>query len=216
MKKINWQYTFGEILIVIIGITIAFSLNKCTESKKNSALKNQYLIHLIQDVKADKQHLSDNLEALHEKLAELKRIIPALKPENSQDPAIVPRVFNVSRLINFTPKNITYQTLINSGDFKLIDNFELKRAIEEYYAKHTALLQAYSRQENIHKTYLGNYFVTHMNYDAFQENENPFENQRLLKNILHSMLGSVQLKINVTKQGIEDCDRLLKLLEIPY
>ena len=36
MKKIDWQYTFGEILIVIIGISIAFSLNKCSENQQNN------------------------------------------------------------------------------------------------------------------------------------------------------------------------------------
>lgn len=43
---------------------------------------------------------------------------------------VVGKIFEIVNLIDFTPKDNTYQTLINSGDLKLIDNFELKTAIE--------------------------------------------------------------------------------------
>ncbi len=40
MKKINWKYAFGEILIVIIGISIAFAMNKCATDSKNEKEKS--------------------------------------------------------------------------------------------------------------------------------------------------------------------------------
>ncbi len=57
MKKVNWHYTFGEILIVIIGITIAFSMNKCADLKSNEDLKVQYLKNIKLDVESDRQTL---------------------------------------------------------------------------------------------------------------------------------------------------------------
>ena len=53
MEKTTWNYTLREIIIVIIGITIAFSMNKCADNIKDNKLKKEYLINLKNDVKAD-------------------------------------------------------------------------------------------------------------------------------------------------------------------
>ncbi len=49
MKK-QIRYALGEILIVIVGITIAFSLNKCSENKKDEAIRVQYLQNIKNDI----------------------------------------------------------------------------------------------------------------------------------------------------------------------
>ena len=64
MKTIDWKYKLGEIFIVIIGITIAFSMNKCADNAKNDTQKNQYLTSLKNDVEADKLQLEENSKAL--------------------------------------------------------------------------------------------------------------------------------------------------------
>ena len=38
MKKINWRYAIGELLIVIIGISVAFALNNWSASLKENDL----------------------------------------------------------------------------------------------------------------------------------------------------------------------------------
>ena len=63
MAKTTWKYTLREIIIVIIGISIAFSMNKCAENAKDNNLKQQYLINLKSDVEADKIQLRKNIEA---------------------------------------------------------------------------------------------------------------------------------------------------------
>ncbi len=57
MAKSTWKYTLREIIIVIIGISIAFSMNKCAENVKDNKLKTQYLTNLKSDVEADKIQL---------------------------------------------------------------------------------------------------------------------------------------------------------------
>lgn len=59
--KINWKYTFGELLIVIVGILIAFGLNNWAQGKLEARKQTVYLKSLSADLTADLEVLSDNL-----------------------------------------------------------------------------------------------------------------------------------------------------------
>ena len=213
MKKINWQYSFGEILIVIIGITIAFSMNKCAQDAKDHQQKNQYLTNIKNDVTSDKLQLEKNNEEINEKLKLTREIIPLLATDSPEKMQIIGKIFKVANVTNFTPNNITYQTLINSGDFKLIDDFDLKKAIESHYASYDIMFKDYERQETIHKEYLGPYFVNNADYDAMRRGQFAFSNEKLLKNIMQSMNGSFMFKQKATEKAINSCDSLLRVLE---
>ena len=213
MKKINWQYTIGEILIVIIGITIAFSLNKCSENSKAQTLKLQYLSNIKSDVEADKAILEENLESIKKKISLTSEIIPKLNTNAPDKMSVVSNVFSIVSLTNFNPNDNTYQTLINSGDLKLIDDFEIKTAIEKHYSNYETMGQDYTRLENIRKEYVGNYFIYNIDYDAFGKGKFGFEDEKLLKNIILSMRGAFDLKLKATQNGIDSCNKLLEVLD---
>ena len=212
MKKLNWKYAFSEILIVIIGISIAFSMNKCADDSKNEAQRNQYLTSLKNDVEADKVQLESNVLAISEKIKLSGEVIDLLNKDMPQKMGAMGKLFQIAVLSNFDAKDVTYTTLVNSGDFKLIDDFELKTAIEGHYSDYEIMLKAYLRQENINKEHLGSYLINHADYDVFAKGEFGFENEKLLKNIVQSMRGSFHLKVEATKKGVKNCDSLIKII----
>ena len=212
MKKINWQYTFGEILIVIIGITIAFSMNKCAENSKDESQREQYLSNIKNDVIIDKAILEENIIKLENKISTVDEILPKLNTNAPDKMNSVGKIFSIVSLIDFTSKDNTYQTLINSGDLKLIDDFDIKTAIEKHYSYYETMEKSYSRMENIQKEYVGNYFINNTNFDDFKKNEFGFKDEKLLKNIIMSIRGSLDIKIKATKLGVESCDSLLGVL----
>jgi hypothetical protein len=213
MKKYKWSYAFGEILIVIIGISIAFSMNKCGENSKNIAQKKQYLTNIKNDIIVDKNQLITKLEELNSKLNDTHQILPYLNSDSTNQIKIVGKVFNIVNISNFHAKDVTYQTLINSGDLKLIDDFDLKTAIESHYSNYKEMKNSYLRHESIVRDYVGNYLINHADYDNLQKGQFPFTNEKLLKNIGYSMRSSFILKINATKKGIESCDSLITILD---
>ena len=213
MKKVNWHYTFGEILIVIIGITIAFSMNKCADLKSNKDLKVQYLKNIKLDVESDRLTLQENAESIGKKLQVLNEVMPLLNTDNPEKVGSINKVFSVFTLIPFYPKDITYQTMINSGDYKLIDDFELKSAIETHYSSYKSIYKDYERQEIIHRDYLGSYLMNNVDYDAMRRGEFGFKDEILFKNILQSITGSLMIKNNATERGIKSCDSLIVMLK---
>jgi hypothetical protein len=212
MHSINWKYALGEILIVIIGITVAFSMNKCAENSKQKEERQQYLVNIKNDLETDKERLKEIIADLNSMIDTAERILPILNSESKEKMTIVRDLFTISNISNFTPQDNTYHTLINSGDLKLITDFDLKTAIEAHYSVYEQMAEAYKRQENIHKEYLGDYFIHHINYDEFQKGVFGFKDEKLLKNIVQSMTGSRRIKLTATQKGIESCDRLLEKL----
>ena len=212
MKKINWQYAFGEILIVIIGISIAFSINKCAEHSKDEKLKFQYLHSIKNDLEIDKSTLEANTEELERKIGVLQTVIPLFNSKDPKKRQGMRQIFSIMQLSDFNPKDITYQSMINSGDFSLIDDFDLKTAIETHYSDYKTILKDYERQEIIHKEYVGDYFIHKMDYDAMRQGELGFKDEELLKNILQSMQGAFIIKQKASQRGIKSCDSLIQLI----
>lgn len=203
----------GEILIVIIGISIAFGLNQCSENSKNNVLKIQYLTNLKKDVEADKSVLENNVEALQLKIELATALLPQLTESNPEAMQYMNTVFEIVRITNFNSKDVTYQTLINSGDLKLFNDFKLKTAIETHYSYYEEMMQSYQRQENIVSKYLGDYLIKNADYDNIAKGKSPFTDLKLLKNIVQSMRGSFVLKVEATQKGITSCDTLIAILD---
>lgn len=214
MKTINWKYALGEILIVIIGITIAFSLNKCSVQNENEQLCEMYLLNLKSDLEQDKKNLEANLEKFEAKYNKINNITSIISSDELLTGQHNALIFEVSELEKFKPNNVTYNTLVNSGDFKLINHFDLRKAIEEHYNNtYNTILSDYLRLENIHKVYLADYYIFKVDYDKFKTNEFVFGDRQLLFNILVSKQGASQIAMEASKRGIESCDRLLQQID---
>lgn len=212
MKK-KLTYAFGEILIVIIGISLAFAMNKWGEERSNKAQKEQYIINLKQDIEADKEQLAANLVIIKEKIVQADEVISILGKEVPNKNKRLQAVYSIAQLTNFTPKDYTHQTLVNSGDLKLMNDFELKTTIQKHYSDYKTILDAYERQEIINKDYIGKYFIYNTDYDLMREGKLPFKDEKLLKNIMRSARGSLDIKRRATENGIKSCDSILRVFE---
>ncbi|MEY8870424.1 hypothetical protein EVU94_01225 [Flavobacteriaceae bacterium 144Ye] len=211
MKK-KFTYALGEILIVIVGISIAFTMNKCSENSKSEALKQQYLENIKSDIEIDKKNLKSIFQSIDKKIETLNTVLPLINTDNPEKHSKLSTIYTVFTSTDFFPKDVTYQTMINSGDFKLIDDFNLKTAIENHYSNYKIMLKDYERLDIIHKEYLGKYMIENVDFDIMKKGQFGYNNEKLFKNILQSVNGALMIKRRATEQGIKSCDSLLKIL----
>jgi len=133
-----FKYAIGEIILVVIGILIALSINNWNESRKDSIKERAYLINLTKDIKADISYNNGNIfERYDEKVEALKNgkayyqgtytIADTLTFLNDLGYGAV--FGNVIWAFNKT----TYNQLVNTGDFKIIENDSLRESIQNYY-----------------------------------------------------------------------------------
>ena len=212
-KKINWRYAFGEIIIVIIGITIAFALNKYAENARNKSTQRKYLTSLINDLDNEIIQLEANMEKFDEKMGNIRQIFPYFSGKQEGRDTIAPKIFNMAQIVHFYPNDITYKTLINSGDLELFDDFELKKSLENHYSDQIFLQNDYDRQKNIHENYFGAFMIYNMDYDKMRQGDYSFIDDKTLQNIIQSLYGTYMIAITSSKSGIERCREMKGILE---
>ena len=135
MKKINWKFNIDwkskivDLLIVIVGISIAFKLNTWNASKKTELEAINYVESFYEENVVNASSLVSAL-----KYSELnKRNIDTLKQ------ILISQKFNDSRIKNLTasmmglasfiPSEITMDNIKASGDFDLIKDNKLRKKL---------------------------------------------------------------------------------------
>ncbi len=211
--KLKWKYALGEILIVIIGISIAFALNNWKESSSNKQQKKQYLENLGLDINEEINQLEKNQKSIQDKLQRIKIVKPFLGIKQGNRDSIVRHIFSLAMPVNFHPESTTYKTLVNSGDMKLIDNFQLRRSLEEHYSLHKIVQQNYTRIEKIHENYLGPFFIHDIDYKSMRNGQYEFLDKPLLGNIIQSMEGSYYMILGGNQKCIDSNKKLLAKVE---
>lgn len=211
--KINWKYTIGEILIVIVGISVAFMLNNWAAKSKENTLRRQYLQNLENDLKGEIEHLEENIIKLDAQIGMANQLLPVLGRDIPGRDTLVKNVFALAKLVNFLPNNTTYKTLTNSGHMSLIGDLELRHQIELHYNSHKLVLQDYERQLKIHELYLGDFFIHELDYSKVFKGDVNFMDKPVFRNIIQSLKGSIILARGASVRGIESNKVLLELVE---
>jgi len=214
MKKINWQYALGEIIIVMVGISLAFALNNWNENRKEQNEKKLYLQSLVIDIEKEIEHLSQNDSLIKLKLSNINTILELLSKEGKEKFNAAFKVFEVANIVSFYPENVTYLTMINSGDIQLIKDFDLRRKIETHYnQQHRLTKENYERILIINKQYLGDFFVNEIDYAAFNKGQAKFLDNPKLGNILRSLFGSYNLALQANQSCLDSNKALLDAIK---
>ena len=128
-------YAFGEIILVVIGILVALSLNNWNQNRieikkeinslKNLSLDLEEQAALLETyIMIESTFYNDGLQILkhHEKHKGFLEI-----------DSILPNLNSLATRNTFNPINTTYKELISTGNIRIIQNETIKRDIIRYY-----------------------------------------------------------------------------------
>ncbi len=76
-QKINWLNHFIELVVVVIGITLAFMLNNWREAYVNHRMEEKYLNSFMDDLNFDRVQLDSLIFYNETKLKDINRITRA-------------------------------------------------------------------------------------------------------------------------------------------
>ncbi len=148
-------YALGEIILVVIGILIAISLNNANQNKIEQAVLNEKLIKLRQEIYQDSLlfiHIKSFNEQINKNIDQaLQKLHPTIAYADYLD---FIQLFqkNELRFRVFISKANTYNELVNSGDFSKIKAKQLKEKI-------TVLYSFYSHYANVTYADIDNLFA---------------------------------------------------------
>jgi len=134
--KTYFKYAIGEIVLVVIGILIALSINNWNETNKNEREQIVFLNNLKNDLKNDLIQLDQILKFQKEKLSkvnELKYQLLSIKDFEKIEQLLV----NLT-LLNDTyfPNTGSYTTTVSSGKIASLNPSSLRIAITNLYERY--------------------------------------------------------------------------------
>lgn len=165
--KKKWTKYLIELLIVIIGISIAFAVEDLAIKEKEENEKIAYLTSIKNDLKTDSLRLINNIKNNTIKIEKLMKSLDLIRNVSTID-EVLTSVLEIGKYDFFDPDNFTLTSLLQSGDFKLIDSEIIKIEL-------LRLLKVYQHIDNMQKNFLqaldDNYFpmlLTKLDYIEFE------------------------------------------------
>jgi hypothetical protein len=128
-----FKYAIGEIILVVIGILIALSINNWNQDRLNKTEEQSYLKAIKVDLKKDSVTLDYLVHNIDIKLTTLEKLKNDL---DSNDTAILQNAQFSSSLLttfSFVPEKSTIQDLESSGKLNLLANKQVKDTLLSYY-----------------------------------------------------------------------------------
>ena len=231
------KYAFGEILLVVIGILIALSLNNWNERQKEK--KNELVI-----VNSIFKELKENLEnsLVFEKRYRMRLNILSILLKKDKD-SLEFNSTRFSKLINrswdagiYTPINSNLNNLINSEELKLLSSNELKENLIEYDASvkrvleinqnntihyNTIILPFFSKNypmKSLLEPFIDSFspYLDEMEPPGFEINYSEFWNNPEFENILTVIFVDAWLQLDFIKKQNELIKENIGLIESKY
>lgn len=131
-KKIDWLNHGLEFLVVIVGILLAFQLDSCREDKQNLKLVDQHLGNLIQECEFNLKMINASIKKGETANNSLNKLLGLIAREQQWDTINSLSMQQLDFVAVYIKKN-AYESLIQSGDVRLINDFELKNDIINLY-----------------------------------------------------------------------------------
>jgi hypothetical protein len=129
-------YAIGEIVLVVIGILIALSVNNWNEEQKDRKMGADYLSRIHRDLVQDTINFRKNITLNNKLRDDMKGLLVSLynRVETMEQVQHMTTIFDQALDQVFSPNDNTYKGLVSSGALGLIQNNALKEDIIDLYS----------------------------------------------------------------------------------
>jgi len=142
-------YAVGEIVLVVIGIMIALSINNWNQERTNRTEEQNYYRNIQRQLSEDKGLIEGNIDYNNSFLKQFKYAIEIIeKNDRSSKDSLAKISLNLQRFSDFHRQSNIYQAMINSGEIKLLKNQKIidkLQRLEETYIYINKLEETHSQ-----------------------------------------------------------------------
>jgi hypothetical protein len=159
--KTQWPRYLVDILVIILGITISFTLDSRKEEADRATLEQVYLKSLLTDVNSDLDELTRNvIPATSEILTKSEQLLRLSDAPGAPDPnQFSTNIKIITGRPNFISKDATFSDLRSSGNMQLITDVKLKTGLFEYARLYEAIKGVQFSERETSNTIIGPYLI---------------------------------------------------------
>lgn len=131
--KANWWDHIINLVVVFLGVTIAFQLGNWKEIREQKQLEKDFCINMIADLESDLDGLKMAKDTIPFLVKGFNQILQTGYSKNFQDSSLMKNVYLLYHQMYFLPHPVTYTSYVNAGKIDIIKDLDLKRSITNYY-----------------------------------------------------------------------------------
>ncbi|NNL15708.1 MAG: hypothetical protein HKO81_03590 [Flavobacteriaceae bacterium] len=140
-------YAIGEILLVMIGILLAFQVNKWNDLRIKKNNEFIYYQNIKDQIVEDKNLINDQIEFNKRYLLQFQYANEIIeKNDRSQIDTLGVIIRNLTQYSDFDRQANIYESMVNSGEIKLLKNHEIISSIRLLEERYNFI----NRMENTH------------------------------------------------------------------
>ncbi len=213
LPKIDWLNHALEFFVVLIGILIAFQLDKCSDNNRQEKLVRNHLVELQQESEENVLRINKGINHTNQQLQKADSLLKLIVDRGN--------VFVIKRLsteildLRAVPvKKDAYTVMAASGDLRFLSRYEDKRSTILLYEQYSNIARV---DENTQKIY-DNYYYPYLknNFDLVNWNLDPSDLQETdsyyskeFGNIVSTYRYLLNAKLNTYKTTLEEVQQYL-------
>ena len=126
-----------EILMIVVGINIALWFEGWFQDQQDAEVAERYLADLREDLRTDVGNLNSAIEIGEAKSQRVEAYIGMMPTVGDLPPdELAQFIYTPASYYFFTPSDFTYRSMQESGDFRLLQNAEIKKSILRLDRRH--------------------------------------------------------------------------------
>lgn len=207
-------YAIGEILLVMIGILLAFQVDNWNEDRVKKVAEIRTCRNIREQIVGDKELIKNQIDYNNRYMVQFgyaKEII--LSNDRSKIDTLGAIAAKLTSYSDFDRKGNIYETMVNSGEIQLLQNQSIINRIRWLEERYNYI----NRMENIHYDivigYVAPNITTTVNFITTEVIEPEQIYSVEFQNLIHILLQVMIEKDEVYKSGIAEIDEILALID---
>ena len=215
------KYAIGEIILVVLGILIALSINNWNTKENERELEIKYLNQIKSSLENSELNLTESIDRNKEILKSGELLLEHLKDKRPLNDTII-RLFIIPQYDHSIRLSTAAFENLKSDGLSLISNDSLKIAIIDIYEQEIALIQnTFANQiENFNTSLVGPFYNKHFELDTktnkliyFPNNYEDLLQNREMTNMLSSVNGFRKYSIILYESVLEKIRKIIIKVE---
>ncbi|GAB4241878.1 MAG: hypothetical protein Tsb0034_19160 [Ekhidna sp.] len=215
MNKINWLDHLTNLLVVILGISIAFYLEGYRESEASKNRERQYLESLTADLEADLEAL-DTLRQINELISKaVVSLSNASVDQRYEDQSTLRNdVLIIQYNPPFTPQRTIYESMKSAGQMNQITDFELRKSITELYEQYYRGTDQYDDALSEHvRDFIKPFCMEQVKFTSANSVDDAFLNHHVFRNMIFAYRYLFIAKDNFYKEVMKKAEEVKLKIE---
>ncbi len=132
IRAVNWKYALGEVLLIVIGISIALALGSWWQDRQIRHDERQILSQLATTLNGDIEGFEKSIIRFQGMVENISDLLAYIEKERPYDPSLSSILGSCVGWSSYTPNPGPYEALRSRG-FELISNESLRMSLIDYY-----------------------------------------------------------------------------------